>query len=297
MDRRTFIQTSSWATAGFALSPLMGTYSCTSPDANGILFKHFTTPPADARAGGYWWWLNGLVDKEGIARDLREFKEKGVGDLLMVNSAGRNMPVGVKFLSEEWKELFRYALSEARKHGISIGMNLSSGWCMGGPWITPEMAGRWFLQSGMNVRGPVHFSGKLPLPTHRSGYDQVFNPPGYREYIDLPLEELDYRDTSVVAFRLPDAKNSQLDEARKALLPAKTNRRDASNWTPAQDVMRPTRVPLPNQPEDRPVDVGTVIDLTEKVGADGSLEWDVPEGSWVIVRTGHRMTGSRLSIA
>ena len=27
------------------------------------------------------------------------------------------------------------------------------------------------------------------------------------------------------------------------------------------------------------------------------MEWDVPEGRWIIVRTGHRMTGSRLMIA
>jgi hypothetical protein len=228
---------------------------------------------------------------------LREFKEKGINDLLMVNSAGRNMPVGVKFLSEEWKELFRHALSEAKKYNIDIGVNMSSGWCMGGPWITPEMSGRWFLQSELKIQGPTRFTGKLPLPGNRSGYDHVFNPPGFRDYIDLPLEELDYRDTAVVAFQLPDETNSRLDEERKQLLPAKTNRRDASNFTPARQVMGPTLVPLETQSADQPVSVHAVIDLTGKLNEDGSLDWDVPEGNWVIVRTGHRMTGSGLSIA
>ncbi|MDR2037141.1 MAG: glycosyl hydrolase [Bacteroidales bacterium] len=295
MDRREFIQTGTLASLGVALGPF-SMVSCTNTET-GVLFKSFITPPQESLAGVYWWWLNGLVNKEGISRDLREFKEKGINDLLLVNSAGSNMPVGVKFLSDEWKELFRYALTEARKYGIEIGVNMCSGWCMGGPWITPEMSGRWFLQSELMVEGPLPFAGKLPLPGNRSGYDHVFNPPGYKEYIDLPLDELDYRDTAVVAFRLPDEKHSRLDDERKKHLPAKTNRRDASNHTPAEKIMAPTLVPLQVLPDDQPVNVDEVVDLTGKMDASGALEWDVPEGRWVIVRTGHRMTGSRLSIA
>ncbi|MDW3651915.1 MAG: glycosyl hydrolase [Bacteroidia bacterium] len=34
-----------------------------------------------------------------------------------------------------------------------------------------------------------------------------------------------------------------------------------------------------------------IIDLTEKMQADGSLNWDIPEGHWVIVRFGYSLTG------
>ncbi len=34
-----------------------------------------------------------------------------------------------------------------------------------------------------------------------------------------------------------------------------------------------------------------VVDLTSKMKADGSLEWDVPEGNWVIIRLGYSLTG------
>lgn len=34
-----------------------------------------------------------------------------------------------------------------------------------------------------------------------------------------------------------------------------------------------------------------VIDLTGKMNADGSLEWDVPAGSWMVVRLGYSLTG------
>lgn len=34
-----------------------------------------------------------------------------------------------------------------------------------------------------------------------------------------------------------------------------------------------------------------VVDLTEKMNADGSLEWDVPEGNWMVMRLGYSLTG------
>lgn len=34
-----------------------------------------------------------------------------------------------------------------------------------------------------------------------------------------------------------------------------------------------------------------VIDLTDKMSADGTFEWDVPEGNWMIVRLGYSLTG------
>jgi hypothetical protein len=61
--------------------------------------------------------------------------------------------------------------------------------------------------------------------------------------------------------------------------------------------MGPAIVPLPSHPEDQPVQVNEIVDLTGRVDATGFLEWNVPDGKWIIVRTGHRMTGSRLSIA
>lgn len=35
-----------------------------------------------------------------------------------------------------------------------------------------------------------------------------------------------------------------------------------------------------------------IIDLTSKMSADGLLEWDAPNGEWVILRLGHTPTGA-----
>lgn len=57
---------------------------------------------------------------------------------------------------------------------------------------------------------------------------------------------------------------------------------DAYLWPPA---------PEPDQP-DFAVARDRIIDLRGKLAADGTLRWDVPEGEWVILRTGMTPTGA-----
>ncbi|GAA0540675.1 glycosyl hydrolase [Chitinophaga japonensis] len=304
VNRRRFIQLSTLSAANIGLLALArktGFARDTAPLHAAQHYRNFLSPAQPYQPGCFWWWFNGLVSREGITRDLEAFREKGMGEVLLINTAGglggAQMPQGAPFLSDEWRALYRHALQEAARLGITVGVNFSSGWCMGGPWITPEHAGRWFLQSKLALTGPQRFSGQLPLPGNRDGYDHVFNPPGFKSYIDLPLEQLDYRDSAIVAFRVADEESARLDDARKKLLPAKTNRKDASNFIKSKDVMGPVLEPWQPQAGDQPIAVEDVIDLTGKVNADGYLEWEVPAGHWIILRTGHRMTGSKLMIA
>ncbi len=315
INRRKFIKTGSITTISLSILPLVGRTAIFSENDQNIfelkdiansplsrILQGFMSPPDSAKSSTYWWWFNGLINKEGITRDLEEFRKQGIGNVLMINTKdglqGVSVPLGEKLLSPEWRELYKHAICEAARLNIEVGVNLSSGWCMGGPWITPEYAGRWFLQSELSVTGPRKFSEKLPLPGNRAGYDNVFNPPGFKEYIDLPLEKLDYRDTIVVAIPDNDGDASRFsDERGGEILSAKTNRKDASSHAKAIDVLAPTLVPWNKLTEDKPIPVNRVIDLTSKMSADGTLDWDVPPGKWIIIRTGHRMTGSKLLIA
>lgn len=258
------------------------------------LSRDFQSPPDAAKPSGYWWWLNGNVDKQAITRDMEEFRDKGMGAVLLVSSGqwGGRMPAkGPAFLSDEWRELFKHALREADRVGIKVDVNMAPGWNMGGPWVTPDKACRWFLQSETTLKGPQEFSGRLPLPGPKDGYD---SPPqlGVRGYIDLPLEEVDYRDNSVVAFRTPEGGHP----ARRPDLPAKSNRLDANCFIPSKQVMSQTLGPWKSSPDDRPIRPEDVVDLTSRLKPDGTLEWSVPAGDWTIVRTGHRMTGAKLSV-
>lgn len=40
------------------------------------------------------------------------------------------------------------------------------------------------------------------------------------------------------------------------------------------------------------VDPGTIVNLSDRMSADGVLRWDVPEGDWVVVRSGMTPTGA-----
>lgn len=306
LNRRKFIQISSLVAANMAVFSLNSKASIfdEKPTEEELTLKllkaGFTNPPDSAKASCYWWWFNSLVDEEGISLDLAEFKAKGMGGVLLINSisgfGSGPIPEGPKFLSDEWRSLFRHALKEADRHGIEVGVNLSTGWAMGGAWIKPEDSGRWLLQAKTTLSGPARFSGKLPLPGSRDGYDnakQLF----IKDYIDLPMEQLDYRDTSVVAYKEIPGALSLKDGDRARSFAAKSNRLDASSHAEAAEVMEPTLLPWTALADDKPVSSSDVIDLTSKVSADGQLEWDVPEGNWILIRTGHRMTGARTAYA
>ena len=111
--------------------------------ASSNLETDFPTPPASARPSCYWWWFNDLMDKKAITRNLEEFKAKGMGGVMLVCSSngsygGDPIPQGPEYLSPEWRDLYKFALQEAKRLGLEVGVNFCGGWDMGGPWITPE---------------------------------------------------------------------------------------------------------------------------------------------------------------
>ncbi|HEY0945503.1 MAG TPA: glycosyl hydrolase [Opitutaceae bacterium] len=260
----------------------------------------FRSPPDASRPSTFWWWFNSYVSKEGITRDLEQFRAKGLAGVVLINTStgfgSGPIPKGPEFLSPEWRALYRHALQEADRLGLEVGVNLSTGWCMGGPWIKPENSGRWFLQSSLAVEGPAKLDRVLPLPGNRSGYDnagQLF----VKNYVNLPLAQLDYRDSAIIAFPEADEAGAQLGGERSQLLAAKSNRLDASSHARAEEVMGPPLSPWSTSPGDRPLRAAGVVDLTHKVDAQGRLQWDVPPGRWTLLRTGHRMTGARTAYA
>ncbi len=263
---------------------------------NAVL-TNFEQPIVSSKPTSFWWWLNSLADKPSITRDLEAFKAKGMGGVTLICSSnwGNGVPQlpvrGPEFLSEQWRELFRYTIKEAARLDLEVGVNLcASGWTMGGPWITPEMGGRWFVQSETKVQGPLKFKGKLQLPDPRGGYKSPYHF-NVKLCMEWPKEKMDYRDNAVVAFR-----DSPIltDSVRLQLLDAKSNRKDGWCHILPKELMEPTLSPLKSMSSDKAIPVAEVIDLTNKFQADGTLDWQVPPGKWTIVRTGHVATGAPL---
>lgn len=136
----------------------------------------FQNPPDSAKLWAYWWWLNGNVTEESITSDLEGMKAKGFGGAIVFDADGSSQegnvraPAGPMFASPEWRKLFVHTLKEADRLGLSISLNLQSGWNLGGPGVKPEHAGLHVSTSEIKVDGPGEKTITLPKPRAVNGF-------------------------------------------------------------------------------------------------------------------------------
>ena len=83
----------------------------------------FHSPPDSARAKTWWHWMSGCVSHEGITADLEAFKRAGLGGVFQFNVGQLPIDEPVKFGSDEWWSLMRFAASEVRPAGIGIWLS------------------------------------------------------------------------------------------------------------------------------------------------------------------------------
>jgi hypothetical protein len=218
------------------------------------LERGFTHPPDSARPWVYWFWLSGNITSNGITADLEAMKRVGVGGVLIME-VDQGAPVGpADFMGGKWRDLFKHVAAEARRLGLEVNMNNDAGWNgSGGPWIKPEQSMQKVVWTETKVAGPKSFDGKLAQPEKVAGY---------------------YKDIRVMAFpsvgehRIKGMKQKALYETGFVDVPA-------GQSLPAEMV----------------IDRNREVDLTSRMGADGHLQWDVPEGQWTVLRLGHTSTG------
>lgn len=68
-----------------------------------------------------------------------------------------------------------------------------------------------------------------------------------------------------------------------------------SGQAPTKEINGAVLQPLPPEEPGMAIATASVIDLTARCTADGELEWDVPAGTWKILRTGYTLTGAMTS--
>jgi hypothetical protein len=134
----------------------------------------------------FWYWMQGGVSKQGITADLEAMKQVGIsGAYLMSIKGPANPPVyepAVVQLSPQWWEMVKFAMDEAKRLDLKLGMHVSDGFALAaGPWITPELSMQKVVSSRLMVKGGAK-QIKLPKP---------------------PANENYYRDIAVYAFPSP----------------------------------------------------------------------------------------------
>ena len=172
------------------------------------------------------------------------------------------------FGSPEWRALYRHALSEAARLGLEIGLNIQSGWNLGGPTVKPAQAAKLLTWSRVTVDGPAEVRENLAPPLQRNGF---------------------YRDIAVLAYPLHHGRTPGRPIRQLAVKSA------SQEFGMSMPATAPLLDDFPAQPGEEDASPQEVQDVTARMSADGAFAWHVPEGTREILRIGYTDSGARVS--
>lgn len=311
----------------------------------------FAIPPATQRPWTFWFWVNGNVTKEGITADLEDMQRVGIGGAMLFDGSMYLPPGPVRYGSDEWHDHVQFAIREAARLGIKLGVMNCAGWATaGGPWNSLDQSMKMLVWSEQRV--PVDgWNGNLPDPPRREGFYKdiaVLAVRDGREVFDMPTKS----DSKSLQWTFEETVRRQL-----LVLPAREDNgryigklevsQDGETFEPVvafdvssrywlqpffitfpetegkvfrvsftqgpiekavNKVLLSNAVRLPDlvaqsgmtgEPPggflaaDRNPAAVEVLDLTEKVMQDGSLDWLPPSEGWTVLRFGFTTTGAK----
>jgi len=127
----------------------------------------------NAKPWVFWYWIKAGVSKAGITADLEAMKANGIGGAYLMSIQGADKtplydPPSVQ-LTPEWWQMVEFAMSEAKRLNLKLGMHVSDGFALaGGPWIKPEQSMQKVVWSKINISNTIT---KIHLPQPESKED------------------------------------------------------------------------------------------------------------------------------
>ncbi|MGZ3871795.1 MAG: glycosyl hydrolase [Mucilaginibacter sp.] len=263
---------------------LLGSCLCSYCQKINTVRNGFLNPPASARPGVYWYFMDGNMNKASITADLESMKKAGIGNVIFLE-VNVGLPVGpIDFLSGQWQDIFKHAVSESKRLGIEITLGIGPGWTgSGGPWVPASQSMQHLVSAAITVTGGGMKKIKLPLPLPKKPYfgEGVFTPELKKDWADY------YKDVAVLAYPTPST-NANIDDLdEKALY-----YRAPYSSAPGVKQFLPSKAKYDDVEKGSAISKKTIIDITDKLHRDGTLEWDVPPGNWTIVRFVSRNNGA-----
>jgi len=218
------------------------------------LRRTFSDPPMEHRLCTWWHWQGGAVTTDGITKDLEAMQRVGIGSFfLFYMTCGdpvKPIPFTATVRSDKWYGMVRFAMSEAERLKLGAGLQIGPGWSGAkGPWITAEESMRYLGIGILPVTGPMKLSQPLP---------QFAKLQGGREPLNWPVVVL------AVPGKHTGPAESDHDEFNKNL------------GTNPANIFKALRDPTVSSKQ--------ILNLDDKVTADGRIEWEVPAGEWTVIR-------------
>jgi len=175
---------------------------------------------------------------------MQQYQKVGLGGLEITPIYGvqNEEDQYIPFLSQQWMDVFAHTLKEGKRLNLGIDLANATGWPFGGPWIVDADASK-----NMQVKTYTLSAGETLNDTIK--------------FIQEPLVRTEnYKPVKIEDVLQPISANKNL----QAL---------------SIDQIRFAR-PLPLQTLMAYSDAGETIDLTNKVDANGKLNWIAPNGKW-----------------
>jgi len=246
------------------------------------LQQEFMTPPDVARPGVYWYFMDGNMNRDAMTADLESMKAAGIGNILFLE-VNIGVPRGpVDFMSNLWQDNFVHMVRQSQRLGIEVIVGTGPGWTgSGGPWVKPEESMQHLCAGAVQAHGPSALTEKLPVPA----------PWNLSPWSGLggnlaQIRNAWYEDVAVLAFPTPKG-DRRIDDLEGKVFFLRGPYSSMAGIKPFLSMP----ASYPALPTEEVIDPAKVIDLTNRLRPDGSLDWEVPAGDWTIMRFASRSTG------
>jgi hypothetical protein len=97
---------------------------------------------AQNRPWARWWWMGSAVDTADLDRELARYQAAGLGGVEVTPIYGVDgwENRSVTYLTPAWMHLLTHAIATGKRLGMETDMTTGTGWCFGGPTVTPRDA-------------------------------------------------------------------------------------------------------------------------------------------------------------
>ena len=222
----------------------------------------FASPPKRARPLVRWWWPGLEVEEQELRREVRDLDAAGFGGAeLQAFSIGASLAMlkqdpdrarrHHRFMNPYHYEMVAAVLDEAQKHGLLVDITQNSAWPTGGSHIPVHESSKTLLFETTVVQG----GRTLDLPV------RALRKPKLYRFMRIVKRILSFFD--LMRF-IPEDKVLVKVVAGKL----QSKKGAISYWKVKTPAM---------------LDPASMVDLTDRIGPNNKIHWDVPEGRWQVL--------------